>query len=806
MRTVSRYLSRYAPKIAGVLMALVALQLAGCGSPEERAQRYYEDGTKLLADHQDQKAAVEFRNAIRLKKDLVPAWRGLAQTQENIHNWQGLAPILQEILDLDPTDQTTRLKLTRLLVAGGAVDRALRLINNSTEPEADNATILALKAVIFYKLKDTDTAIRDANAALKLQPGNPEALVVIAADRLANDDPKGALQVLSGSQIEKDDLGVDLFKLKIYDQLKDYPALEALLKNLEQRNPSNIMFRRNLVNLYMVQHRPQDAENELRAIIATDPKNSQYNMDLIRFLYTVRGPMAAREELVARINAGGDTFPYQLALAEFDFDQGHRDDSTKLLASLANSASLTQTQIATAKVMLADLNLRQNKDDEAEKIINDILAGDQRNVDALKLRASIRLNHGQVDSAIADLREALNDQPRSTELMVLLASAYERNGATDLADKQLADALKVSNFNANIGLDYVAFLRRRGGTDRAYDVLTELANRWPNNTRVLAALAEAKLSRQDWAGAQQIAAIIKHVDSSSNVVADELLGAALSGENKYEASIAALQNAVAAAPSAVQPMAALVATMVKAKQTDQAIAFLRTVLKENSSSAQAYVLLGDVQLTKNSVDEAEKSFKEAITHQPKVDIGYQALAQLYIRKKKIDAALDTIQAGLKEQPDSASLHLTAAQIRELKGDYDGAISEYENLLKQQPGSLIVINNLASLLADHRTDKASLDRAQSLAVTLRQSQVPQFKDTLGWVEYRQGDFKDAISLLKDAAAAMPNLALVHYHLGMSYLGVGEPREASEELNTALTKSPDSDLESKIKAALNDATKH
>ena len=186
------------------------------------------------------------------------------------------------------------------------------------------------------------------------------------------------------------------------------------------------------------------------------------------------------------------------------------------------------------------------------------------------------------------------------------------------------------------------------------------------------------------------------------------------------------------------------------------------------------MLLGDVQLTKNSVDEAEKSFKAAITHQPKVDIGYQALAQLYIRQKKIDAALDTIQAGLKEQPDSANLHLTAAQIRELKGDYEGAISEYENLLKQQPGSLIVINNLASLLADHRTDKASLDRAQSLAVSLRQSQVPQFKDTLGWVEYRQGDFKDAISLLKDAAAAMPNLALVHYHLGMSYLGIGEPR--------------------------------
>ena len=187
-----------------------------------------------------------------------------------------------------------------------------------------------------------------------------------------------------------------------------------------------------------------------------------------------------------------------------------------------------------------------------------------------------------------------------------------------------------------------------------------------------------------------------------------------------------------AAPAAVQPMADLVAAMVQAKQTDQAIAFLQTVLKENPANAQAYVLLGDVELTKNSFDEAEKNFKAAIAQSAKDDIGYQALASLYIRQKKIDAALDTVQAGLKELPDNANLHLTLAQIRELKGNYEGAISEYENLLKQQPGSLIVINNLASLLADHRTDKASLDQAQSLAVSLRQSQVAQFKDTLGWV--------------------------------------------------------------------------
>ena len=136
----------------------------------------------------------------------------------------------------------------------------------------------------------------------------------------------------------------------------------------------------------------------------------------------------------------------------------------------------------------------------------------------------------------------------------MLASAYERSGSIDLADKEFADAMKASNFNPIVGLDYVGFLRRRGGADRAYDVLTELANRWPNNIQVLSALAEMKLARQDWAGAQQIAETIKRL-GNANAVSDQILGAALIGEHKYDASIAAFQNAVAAAPSAAQPMA-----------------------------------------------------------------------------------------------------------------------------------------------------------------------------------------------------------------------------------------------------------
>jgi tetratricopeptide (TPR) repeat protein len=115
--------------------------------------------------------------------------------------------------------------------------------------------------------------------------------------------------------------------------------------------------------------------------------------------------------------------------------------------------------------------------------------------------------------------------------------------------------------------------------------------------------------------------------------------------------------------------------------------------------------------------------------------------------------------------------------------------------------LIVANNLASLLADHRTDKASLEKAESLALSLKKSDVPQFKDTLGWITYRRGDYPAAVKLLEEAADKLSKLPLVSYHLGMAYLAVDENQKAMEQFKKARDLAPnDAELKTKIDAAI------
>jgi tetratricopeptide (TPR) repeat protein len=207
-----------------------------------------------------------------------------------------------------------------------------------------------------------------------------------------------------------------------------------------------------------------------------------------------------------------------------------------------------------------------------------------------------------------------------------------------------------------------------------------------------------------------------------------------------------------------------------------------------------------MQLSSGAPDMALKNFLAAVKAQPKDIVGYRALADLYVSQKNYDEAIKVVRSGIQQQPDVIPLHMILASTLERKADYESAISEYEFILGKQPGNLIAANNLASLLLDYRTDTASLKKTQSLAAILRKSEIPQFKDTLGWSSYHQGDYRSAVSLSEEAVAALPDQATARYHLGMGYIATGQLSKASEQLKKALELAPNNELAQEIRSAL------
>jgi Tfp pilus assembly protein PilF len=782
------------------LALAVGMALAGCSSRAEKAENYYQHGTEYLKQKDFAKARVEFRNALQLKPDRADAWRGLAEVDEHDNNLQGLVQDLSRVTELDEKDVSSRVRLARLFLMGGAVERALKLTNAAVELNPHDAGTLALKATVLMRLKDTDGATGEANKALAIDPNNTDATLVLAAIQLRNGNATQALDILSHVPPKsQDSLGVLFLKGDAYQKLGQLQQVEAILRRLISLHPENPTFRQRLISFYVANDRKDDAERELRKYVEAHPDDQQAEMSLVGFLGQVRGVAAARTELSSRIAKGGKKFPFEIALAKLDFTQGQFDASKKLLTDLIDHSEAAENANV-AKVTLAQMYLDRKDPSAAEPLITDVLSKDAGNTQALRLRAAIRLGRGQTDDAIADLRRALNDQPRSPELLASLAIAYERSGTIELADKSFQDAMKTSGYQTTYGLNYVAFLQRRGFTTQAQTVLGDLVSRHPKDVAILSALARDRIARQDWSSAHEIAGEIRQL-GSAQVVADQIDGAAFAGQNKLNESVSALQDAYEASPNSAQSLAALVGTYLRNKQPQKAEDLIQSALKANPNNAEAIALLGSIKLSKGDAPGAEQDYRRAIKAQAQNPIGYSALAELYLRQGKQDQALETVKSGLKEQPKNFSLRLTLAGFMEMRKDYDAAIAEYDSMLKDNPGSLIVINNLASLLADHKTDKESLQKARNLAAALKSSQVPQFQDTLGWVDYQNGNYSAALASLEPAAQKLSGLPLVQYHLGMTYLAAGDQGKANEQFDKARKLAPtDRDLSAKIDDAL------
>ena len=145
-----------------------ALFLSACGSPEERAQGYYERGIALIEKKDDLAARLELLNAVKFKGDKIEAWRALEGIDERTKAYQALFRDLQRIVELDPSDVEARVRLGRMLLGGGAPEAALKIIEAAGDAANRNAAVHALKASVLVRLRDTSGALVRLSRQLNL--------------------------------------------------------------------------------------------------------------------------------------------------------------------------------------------------------------------------------------------------------------------------------------------------------------------------------------------------------------------------------------------------------------------------------------------------------------------------------------------------------------------------------------------------------------------------------------------------------------------------------------------------------------
>jgi tetratricopeptide (TPR) repeat protein len=132
--------------------------------------------------------------------------------------------------------------------------------------------------------------------------------------------------------------------------------------------------------------------------------------------------------------------------------------------------------------------------------------------------------------------------------------------------------------------------------------------------------------------------------------------------------------------------------------------------------------------------------------------------------------------------------MTLALLYERTNDFPKARDAYERLISIDPNFISALNNLAYLYADRLND---LDKAYDLARKARQLQRddPAVADTFGWVLSKRGEYQQALPILQESAAKLPDSPEVQFHLGMTAYMMGQTDLAKVAFQKAASAAKD-----------------
>lgn len=775
-----------------------AFALAACESAEERAEKHYQTGMALLEQGDVDRAMVEFRNVFQLNGRHLEARLTYARLERERGSSKAAYSQYLRVVEQYPDNFEALRALSELAVEAQDWKEVERHATAAAAINLDDPLIRAIQNAAAYQatLQSDDSTTRDAVVAeaRKLVPELPDSLIsrrVLIDYLLRTQDWQDALAEIDAAIVIKPELR-DLYTLRlgVLDRLGDTALLEAQLQDMTQRFPDDPAIHATLVRWYLARDNVEAAEGHLRdelVRLSSDPeKLTDARMTLVRFLTEVRSPEAARAELDTIIAINPDNAQLFRALrAGLDFDAGQQEAAISEMENILKDA---QPSIETnnIRIGLAQMLFTTGNQVGARAQVEQVLANDATQIEALKLKADWLIDDDKTGDAILTLRAALNESPNDPEIMSLMARAHERDGNRDLMREMLSLAVEASNRAPEESLRYALFLASEAEYPTAEEVLLNALRLAPDNLELLATTGRLYLKMEDWLRGQQVIDRLQQIDSpQAKQLANGLTIGLYNAQKRDDDLMSFLQGLSAEGGGGLAADAALIQSYVEAGKTNEALAYAREMLEKAPNDPGRRFIYGSVLSIAGSDAEAETVFRELLADNDQLEGAWQALYGLQAMRGDPDMSLGVLDEALAALPRSVGLRWSKASTLQLKGDLDGAIAIYEELYGENTDSMVFANNLASLLSTVREDPESLERASVVARRLRGSEVPAYQDTYGWIAYRQGNLDEALSYLEPAAKALTGDPSVQFHLGMTYAGLGRTAEALAQFDLAQT---------------------
>jgi tetratricopeptide (TPR) repeat protein len=646
------------------------------------------------------------------------------------------------VVQLEPQNAFAFERIGQMWLEEGAPLRAAAFLIKASELEPQNLQYRIRLARSYLALGRLADAKKEALKALELSPDNGDAIIALTEAAQTKEDIQTA-----GEHLQK------------------FPAKD------------NAPFYLALGNLYLRQGDLSSAEDALKQSLAKDPKSAATHMAMGDLYLLRKDPSQAVEEFEKAANLAPIRSVERLKYAAFKSGMGDIEATRKIASEMTRKAP----DYLPGWCLLGEVAFKEKKYDEALSLLQNVFSRDPQNLDGHRLEGEVLLAKGDNKKAVEMLERLDQTYPDTPLVKYELARAYLANNNTNQAKTALDQAVSINPNYADAVLLIADINLRTGHSEAVIEPMTRLLKRNPEfrSAALLLAAAYGSLDRFD------DAAIITGEQANlapRDPQAQMAFGLTLRQAKRNNEAREAFEKAAELAPDSLWPIDQLIELDLLEKHFDAARERVRRQFEKTPDSPASHFFAGKIFVAEHKWDLAQAELQRTLQIDPNFAGAYDLLVQSYLATNKFPQALSQLEAQLAKNPGDTSALMTLALLQERTNNFQQAREAYERLLSINPNLVPALNNLAFLYADRLGDPG---KAYELARKARELQPndPAVADTFAWILFKRGEYQQALPILQDSAAKLPDTPEVQFHLGMTAYMMGQTDLARAALQKA-----------------------
>jgi tetratricopeptide (TPR) repeat protein len=758
-------------------LLLFALVLAGAScnrDPQVQKQKYLDSGNRYFNNSKYKEASIMYRRALKEDMRFGEAWYRLGLTE---------------------------------LQTGRIVD-ALRALQRAVELQPENIEAQAKVGEIYMSVYSADPkrppqylteADEMATKILERDPNSFEGLRLKGFVHLARKELKEAIAKFEAANIAKPDqneLQLTLAQAYLFD--KQPQKAEAIAKQGIERNPTFGSFYDLLLGIYLTSNRQAEAEQILKQKSVKNPSNASYVIQLAAYYWGSNRKQEAEEQL-NRILASKESFPSGRALVG-DFYLRTREFG-KAIEQYEKGVEEQPADKATYQKRMVPVLLMQAKNDDASRLVAEILKDNPKDESAIAMRSSMALRSGNRDDinrAVTDLESLVAKQPKNQLLRFDFARGLMAKGEVEQAKVQLQEAIKLRPDFVAPRMALAQIHLSKGDFSQAAQSAEQILEYEPNNTAAKLIRSGAMVGMKDYVKArQELSTMLDQNPALTD--AQFQLGMVNFSEGKLREAENEFRKLYQTSPNDPRGLMGTVETLVAQKRMREALALLENEIKKSPDRADLRRAFANTAYRDGNYDLALKELRALHEKSPN-DVGLMMrIGETLNQMGDLKGAIEMVEKAKTAAPNSIVPTLTLAVLWDQGGQSQKAKPLYQQVLQIEPDNPMALNNLAFVMAE---EGIGLDEALTMAQKAKQKLPanPEVSDTLGWIYIKKNLSDNAISIFQELVNKHPERATYQFHLAMAYYQKGDKVAARKLLQTALTKSPPKPEEEKIRDLL------